>query len=58
MYQWFPPERILRWFDSFEIVEDAAVDGYTEAQIKVTGYAVQADGFTSAEAAWTAAFGA
>lgn len=48
----------IKVFDSFEIVEDAAVDGYTEAQIKVTGYAVQADGFTSAEAAWTAAFGA
>lgn len=32
-----------------------AVPGYGDAKVIVTAYAVQADGFTSADAAWTAA---
>lgn len=41
-------------FDSFKIKGDAVVSGYANAQIVVTAYAVQADGFATATAAWEA----
>ena len=43
---------------SFTISGDVDADDlaeYEDAEIIVTAYAVQADGFTTAEAAWTAA---
>lgn len=52
-------------FDNFKLKNDADVSGYVTdktaddpVEIKVTAYAVQADGFTSAQAAWTATYGA
>lgn len=42
-------------FDSFKLTSDAAVSGYTNAQIVVTAYAVQADGFDTSADAWNAA---
>lgn len=42
-------------FDTFTVAGDADVSNYTEAQIVVTAYAVQADGFNTAAAAWAAA---
>lgn len=46
-------------FGSFKIAGDAAVANYANATVVVTAYAVQADGFNTAEAAWTASdFGA
>lgn len=42
-------------FNSFKVAGDADVAGYASAEIKITAYAVQADGFDSAAAAWTAA---
>lgn len=42
-------------FDDFTIKQDADVASYNGKTIVVTAYAIQADGFTSAEAAWTAA---
>lgn len=42
-------------FDSFTISGDANVSNYANANITITAYAIQADGFSSAEAAWTAA---
>ena len=42
-------------FDSFKLTDDADVSGYTNAEIKVTAYAIQADGFTAAAAAWVEA---
>lgn len=42
-------------FDSFKLTDDADVSGYTNAEIKVTAYAIQADGFTTAAAAWAEA---
>lgn len=42
-------------FDNFKIKGDAVTSEYANASIKVTGYAVQADGFTTAAAAWAAA---
>ena len=42
-------------FDNFKIKGDAATSSYANATIKVTAYAVQADGFGTAAAAWTAA---
>lgn len=44
-------------FDSFTIASDADVSGYANAEIDVTAYAVQADGFADAAAAWAATFG-
>lgn len=44
-------------FDTFKIsgdVEGDALETYQTANITVTAYAIQADGFSSAEAAWTA----
>lgn len=46
-------------FGSFKIAGDAAVADYADAKVVVTAYAVQADGFDTAAAAWTASgFGA
>ncbi|MGN1334480.1 MAG: SipW-dependent-type signal peptide-containing protein [Anaerovoracaceae bacterium] len=42
-------------FRSFKLSGDADVSGYGTATVKVTAYAVQADGFSTAAAAWTAA---
>lgn len=42
-------------FDSFTIAGDAAVASYSTAQVKITAYAVQADGFNNAADAWAAA---
>lgn len=42
-------------FDNFKLTSDAAVSEYTNAQIVVTAYAVQADGFATSADAWTAA---
>lgn len=42
-------------FGEFTITDDAAVDGYENASINVTAYAVQADGFADAATAWAAA---
>ena len=47
-------------FDNFTIsgeVNNAALAGYAGKTVKVTAYAVQADGFTTASAAWNATFG-
>ena len=45
-------------FESFTIdgdsVDNAAIEEYANAEVKVTAYAIQAAGFTSASAAWTA----
>lgn len=45
-------------FGSFTISGDAVVANYTSAEVKITAYAVQAEGFNTAEAAWNATFGA
>lgn len=46
-------------FGSFQIAGNADVANYENATVVVTAYAVQADGFNTAEAAWTASgFGA
>lgn len=46
-------------FGSFKIAGNAAVADYANAKVVVTAYAVQADGFDTAAAAWTASgFGA
>ena len=46
-------------FGSFKIAGNAAVADYANAKVVVTAYAVQADGFEDAAAAWTASgFGA
>lgn len=42
-------------FGSFTLRTDADVSTYANAEIKITAYAVQADGFESAAAAWTGA---
>lgn len=42
-------------FDSFTISGTADVSEFGNATIQVTAYAIQADGFSTAEAAWTAA---
>lgn len=41
-------------FGSFKIAGNAAVANYENAKVVVTAYAVQADGFNTAAAAWTA----
>lgn len=41
-------------FDSFTLKGEADVDAYANAKITVTAYAIQADGFADAAAAWTA----
>lgn len=45
-------------FETFTLAEDAAVEDYKTAEIVVTAYAVQADGFDTVEKAWNATFGA
>lgn len=45
-------------FETFKLKGDAAVDGYADEEINVTAYAVQANGFDTAAAAWDATFGA
>ena len=48
----------VRVFDTFGIsgnVDAATLANYANAAVTVTAYAVQADGFATAEAAWTAA---
>lgn len=40
-------------FETFKLTDDANVANYATANVTVTAYAIQADGFTSAAAAWT-----
>lgn len=40
-------------FETFKLDGEADVSNYEKAAVKVTAYAIQADGFTSAAAAWT-----
>lgn len=42
-------------FKEFILADDAAVENYADAKVNITAYAVQADGFATAAAAWTAA---
>ncbi len=42
-------------FESFKLKGDAEVARYANADITVTAYAVQADNFATAQAAWAAA---
>jgi hypothetical protein len=44
-------------FDKFTFADNANPVTYAAATIKITAYAVQADGFDSAEDAWDATFG-
>lgn len=44
-------------FSSFTIDDEANVSTYSTATITITAYAVQADGFGTAAAAWNATFG-
>ena len=39
-------------FASFKLTDDANVANYADKEVKVTAYAIQADGFTTAAAAW------
>ena len=45
-------------FEKFTLTDTANVSAYENAAIKVTAYAVQADGFDTAKDAWNATFGA
>lgn len=45
----------IKVFESFKIADNADVAAYEGAKINVTAYAVQADGFKTAAAAWAAA---
>lgn len=42
-------------FSRFKIKDDADVASYENKEIVITAYAIQADGFATAQAAWTAA---
>ena len=42
-------------FDKFTVSDNANVSTYKDAKIVVTAYAIQADGFATAEAAWAVA---
>ena len=44
----------VKVFETFKLKDDAAVEGYNNASISVTAYAIQTDGFADAKAAWTA----
>lgn len=44
-------------FESFKLANDANVENYANAEIKITAYAVQADSFSSAKEAWDTAGG-
>lgn len=48
----------VKIFESFTLKTDADVTAYADATITIVAYAVQADGFATAEAAWNATFGA
>lgn len=50
-------EQKLPVFGEFTLKTDANVAGYATATIKIDAYAVQADGFDTAAAAWDAAAG-
>lgn len=39
-------------FETFKLTDDANVANYATANVTVTAYAIQADGFTTAAAAW------
>lgn len=39
-------------FDSFKLTDDAKVENYAGKEVKVTAYAIQADGFATADKAW------
>ena len=39
-------------FGTFKLTDDANVANYATANVTVTAYAIQADGFTTAAAAW------
>ena len=39
-------------FASFKLTDDANVENYATANVTVTAYAIQADGFTDVAAAW------
>ena len=41
-------------FDNFKLKSDADVSQYANAKIKITAYAIQAENFADANAAWTA----
>lgn len=41
-------------FKKFTLQSNAATESYASASIKITAYAIQADGFTTANDAWTA----
>ena len=45
----------VKVFESFTIKTDANVDAFKTAEIAVTAYAVQAEGFDTPDAAWDAA---
>lgn len=45
-------------FESFTLTDDAAVDRYADAEIVVTAYAVQRDGFNTYADAWNGTFAA
>ncbi len=49
--------KTLPVFGEFTVATDASVTGYETATIKIDAYAVQADGFADAAAAWGAAAG-
>lgn len=44
-------------FGSFKLADNAVVENYASAEVKITAYLVQADGFANAQAAWGATFG-
>ncbi|MDY4809585.1 MAG: hypothetical protein SO205_05845 [Bulleidia sp.] len=45
----------IKVFESFTLTENASVNNYANAEITITSYAVQADGFDTAAAAWASA---
>ena len=47
----------LKVFNGFQLTDNAKTDDYGNANITVTAYAVQKDGFDNALAAWNATFG-
>lgn len=49
----FTEAKDLIVFEKFTLTEDAAVANYAAAEITITAYAVQADGITKADDAWS-----
>ena len=45
----------VKVFDNFTLKTDANVADYSNAEITITAYAIQADGFTSSDDAWSKA---